>query len=237
MKVIILLIEGKKTDHPSFFSGLIKKGFQVDSAPSGSAALEYLAVKMPNLVLVDAASMRSNGRRICQAVRKNAKGVPIVLMVDEDFTNLNNISADVVLIQPFTLQKLLNRIKPLLPIEQKDMLQVGDFRLDLEQRWVVVQNHQVRLTPRLVALLKTLLEHPGQLIERNDLFSMVWEADYAGGHHSVHPNSGEPGLQRRHGPAGHQRRTAGGHGRGPDDSARLAWRSRRCTRHIDVLLW
>ena len=41
MKVIILLIEGKKTDHPSYFSGLIKKGFQVDTAPSGSAALEY----------------------------------------------------------------------------------------------------------------------------------------------------------------------------------------------------
>lgn|SRR5271157_2209935 len=180
MKVIILLIEGKKTDHPSYFSGLVKKGYQVDTAPSGSAALEYLADKKPNLVLVDAASMRSNGRRICQAVRKNAKGVPIVLMVDENFTNLNNVSADVVLIQPFTLQKLLNRIKPLLPIEQKDMLQVGDFRLDLEQRWVVVQNHQVRLTPRLVALLKTLLEHPGQLIERNDLFRMVWETDYAG---------------------------------------------------------
>ncbi len=180
MKVIILLIEGKKTDHPSYFSGLIKKGFQVDTAPSGSAALEYLAGKMPNLVLVDAASMRSNGLRICQSIRKNADGVPIVLMVDENFTNLNNISADVVLIQPFTLQKLLNRIKPLLPIEQKDMLQVGDFRLDIEQRWVVIQNRQARLTPRLVALLKTLLERPGQLIERNDLFRMVWETDYAG---------------------------------------------------------
>jgi len=180
MKVIILLIEGKKTDHPSYFSGLIKKGFQVDTAPSGSAALKYLESKMPNLVLVDAASMRSNGRRICQAIRKNADGVPIVLMVDENFTNLNNISANVVLIQPFTLQKLLNRIKPLLPIEQKDMLQVGDFRLDIEQRWVVVQNRQARLTPRLVALLKALLEHAGQLIERNDLFRLVWETDYAG---------------------------------------------------------
>jgi DNA-binding response OmpR family regulator len=180
MKVNILLIEGKKTDHPSYFSGLIKKGFQVDTAPSGSAALEHLSVKMPNLVLVDAASMRSNGRRICQAIRKNADGVPIVLMVDENFIHPDKISADVVLIQPFTLQKLLNRIRPLLPIEQKDMLQVGDFRLDIEQRWLVVQNRQSRLTPRLVALIKTLMEHPGQLIERNDLFRMVWETDYAG---------------------------------------------------------
>jgi DNA-binding response OmpR family regulator len=24
------------------------------------------------------------------------------------------------------------------------------------------------------------MEHPGQLIERNDLFRMVWETDYAG---------------------------------------------------------
>jgi len=88
--------------------------------------------------------------------------------------------ADVLLVAPFTLQKLLNRIKPLLPAEQKDTLQVGPLELDVRHRWVRCHDRQARLTPRLVALLKTLMERVGQVIPREELFTQVWETNYAG---------------------------------------------------------
>ncbi len=37
---------------------------------------------------------------------------------------------------------------------------------------------QARLTPRLVDLLKILIEHHGEVIERKALFSKVWETNY-----------------------------------------------------------
>jgi DNA-binding response OmpR family regulator len=37
-----------------------------------------------------------------------------------------------------------------------------------------------RLTPRLIQLLKTLMEHPGEVIEREKLFSEVWRTEYTG---------------------------------------------------------
>ncbi len=40
------------------------------------------------------------------------------------------------------------------------------------------EGKQARLTPRLVILLKTLMERPGEVIERNTLFRMVWETAY-----------------------------------------------------------
>ncbi len=178
IKARILLIEGKRSDHPSFSGGLTKKGFQVEGVFSGNAALARLKENLPDLVLIDAASMQTSGRRICQSVREHANAIPVVLVVAQNADNAGKAGAHVTLVWPFTLQKLLNRIKPFLPSDQKNLLQVGPLMLDTEQRWVRCEGKQARLTPRLVILLKTLMERPGEVVERNNLFRMVWETAY-----------------------------------------------------------
>jgi len=174
----ILLIERKNPPRPSFKVGLTKKGFQVESVFNGKTALLYLKENTPDLVLIDAASLQSSGRRICQSIRKFTAGVPIVLIIGKNAENQDKTGADDTLIWPFTLQKLLNRIKPFLPSEAKDLLQVGPLKLDTEHRWVSCNGKQARLTPRLVILLKTLMEKPGEVVERNNLFRMVWDTAY-----------------------------------------------------------
>ena len=57
-------------------------------------------------------------------------------------------------------------------------MHVGPIRLDLEQRRVRCLGQQSRLTPRLVKLLQTLIEHHGLVVERTELFKVVWETDY-----------------------------------------------------------
>lgn len=180
VKARILLIEGKRADRVSYAAGLTKKGFQVESAPNGNAALRMMKDRLPHLVLIDAVSLRTSGRRICQSIRQHAAGVAIVLMVDEGFNNLQKLDADIVLSYPFTLQKLLNRIRPLLPVEQKSLLQAGPIQLDVEQRLMRCKNRLVSLTPRLVVLLQALMEHPGVVIERKKLFRKVWDTAYTG---------------------------------------------------------
>jgi DNA-binding response OmpR family regulator len=181
MKARILLIEGKRAEHPSFSAGLTKKGFQVESVPNGSAALARLSDANPHLVIVDAASMRTSGKRICQSMRQHTQALPIVLILAESTEGADKIdksAADVVLVQPFTLQKLINRIGPLIPSESKDVQSAGGLALDVEQRLVRVNGRQARLTPRLVILLKILMDHPGQLMDRKDLFRQVWDTAY-----------------------------------------------------------
>lgn len=179
-KAKFLLIEGKRADRPSFFVGLTRKGYIVDSVPSGSSALVHLREFSPDMILVDAASMRTSGRRICQSLRQQIPGVPIVLILEKPLDNSETIDADLILYGPFTLQKLLNRIRPLMPVENKDLLQAGSLQLDVEQRWVKFANRQVSLTPRLVMLLKVLMNHPGEVIDREELFRKVWETAYTG---------------------------------------------------------
>jgi DNA-binding response OmpR family regulator len=179
-KANILLIEGKRAERPSFFMGLTRKGFHVESVSSGSNALDRLSEKLPHLVLVDAASMRTSGKRICQSIRQVAPGMPVVLIVEKDPDGAEKFGANVVLSPPFTLQKLLNRIRPLLPTEEKNLLVAGPLELDIDQRWVRCQDRQTSLTPRLVNLLQILIRRKGEVIDRRELFRLVWETGYTG---------------------------------------------------------
>ena len=180
MKARILLIEGKRGERPSFNLGLVRKGFQVERVHSGATALEVLMENPPHIVLLDSASMRSNGRRICAGVRKAAPDIPLIVVIEPEDEDPSRIDADVILTLPFTLQKLLNRIRPLLPAESKNVMRAGPFSLDVDQRMARCGKRQVRLTPRLVTLLKMLMEHAGEVIDRNELFKFVWDTGYLG---------------------------------------------------------
>jgi DNA-binding response OmpR family regulator len=174
----LLLIEGNHADHPSFTPALRKKGFVVELASSGTEALARLADGFaPEMVVVNAATLRSSGKRICKALREKAATLPILVILDED-RGVEKINADAVLSLPFTAQKLVNRIRHLLPGDGKDSIHAGPIRLDIGKRMVRCAGNQARLTPRLVDLLKLLIEHRGEVIERKALFSKVWDTNY-----------------------------------------------------------
>src|SRR6185369_7096035 len=111
----IFIIEGKKAERPVFAAQLQKKGFSVLSAPNGSEAVARLHEAAPDLVVVNAASLGSTGVRICQSLQEDQdEHLPVVLILDEGKLVEKSV-ADAILNLPFTVQKLANRITPLLP--------------------------------------------------------------------------------------------------------------------------
>ena len=175
---ILLVVEGKHPDYPAFVPALRKKGFMVESVSSGNHALASLSKGLsPDIIIVNAATLRTSGKRICQSLRDKVSKLPILLILDPD-SEVETAAADVILSLPFTAQKLVNRIRHLLPGDGKNSIHAGPVRLDLEKHIVRCQDRQTRLTPRLAQLLKVLIEHPGEVIERKVLFSQVWETDY-----------------------------------------------------------
>ncbi len=180
MKARILWVEGKRTDNTSFVPSLQKKEYWVEIVPTGSAAMARLVEYDPDLVVVNAASLRSSGKRICNEIREKSSDLPIVLIVSPEHAVLGVTSANVVLELPFTSRKLLNRIAPLLPGDGKNILHVGFIRLDLERKRVRCLGREARLTPRMAHLLQVLLLHAGEAVDRQRLFSEVWETQYTG---------------------------------------------------------
>ena len=180
MKYLILLIEGKRVDRPSYMAGLNKKGFIVESAINGAAAKKKLDELKPNAVIVDAASMRTTGTRICASLRSVLSKTPIILILAPSAKEVENVCADEVLYLPFTLQKLLNRLRPYMGTSRNKKLVCGPIKLDLKDRWVICGDKKTRLTPRLFVLMESLMLKPGQILLREDLFRTLWETDYLG---------------------------------------------------------
>jgi len=180
MKHLILLIEGKRVDRPSYMAGLNKKGFVVESVTNGAAAIKKLDEIKPKAVIIDAASMRTAGTRICASLRNVLSKTPIILILATDAKKVKDECADEVLYLPFTLQKLLNRLRPYMEISKNKKLVCGPLKLDLKDRWVICGNRKTRLTPRLFVLMKSLMLKPGEVLLREDLFRKLWETDYLG---------------------------------------------------------
>ncbi len=177
---LILLIEGKRGNHSLFAKELEKKGYDVLLARSGSEGLLLLDSYIPDVTIVNAASLRTNGVRICQSLRKRLEKCPLILVVAENLTLPDQVDANVILNLPFTVQKLINRINLFAPIDGKQIHKVGPLSLNLETHLLTCNRKKTQLTPRLTKLLKYLMDRPGQIINRETLFKDVWETDYLG---------------------------------------------------------
>lgn len=179
-KTTLLVIEGRHAEIPSFAQDLQKKGFDVVSAQNGSEAVSQLKQTNPSLVIVNAPTMRSTGIRICSSIRKKDAKIPIILIVENDEKSVDKELADSILALPFTAQKLVNRIKALMPGDGDNVVSVGPIRLDLENRRVRSLGKNTKLTPRLITLLQILMDKHGEVVEREALFKKVWETNYTG---------------------------------------------------------
>ena len=174
-----MVIEGRHAEIPSFASDLQKKGFDVVLFLNGGQAVSKLKQINPSLVVINAASLRSTGIRTCLSLRKKDSKIPIILILDQERA-VDKDLADSVLALPFTIQKLVNRVKALMPGDGNNVVSVGPIRLDLEHRRVRSLGKNTKLTPRLITLLQLLMDKHGEVVEREALFKKVWETNYTG---------------------------------------------------------
>jgi len=174
----VLLIEGKRKVARCFAADLEKKGYSLKVESSGNKGLDALRDFSPDAVIINAASLRTNGLRLVSWFHNSLPGTPIFLIVAEDERVTESENVNFFLRMPFTVQKLVNRLRTLENNNHKGMLIRGDLVLNPDSRIAVYKNKEVRLTPRLADLLGKMMEKPGEVLSREDLFKAVWDTDY-----------------------------------------------------------
>ncbi len=174
-----LLWAGKRrTDIPSFVPELETKGYKVIFVNTGKEALEKLSKQKPDVMIVDAASMRTTGSRICKTIKSKFPALPLILINTPSNLPTNQIVADIQLIHPFTIRKLENRIIPFTPCDGKNLLKAGPIQLDMERQVIRCNRKEEHVTPRMANLLKMLIDQKGKVIDREKLFSKIWHTNY-----------------------------------------------------------
>ena len=183
-EAVILLVEAKRAGSDSMAPALAKAGYELKVAYTGASAFDLVQECVPDLVIFDASTMRSNGSRSCRRLRRElGDGVPLIHSRAAGELEDPTIEANIYLEHPYTARKLLNRVRALLPADDVngEVVRCGDITLFLSKPSVEVGGQsERRLTPKLAKLLEEFARHPNQIIDRRQLMQNVWNTDYIG---------------------------------------------------------
>lgn len=161
--------------------------FEVRVASDGEAALELFHDWHPDLVITDLTMPNVGGLELCRRLRLVSEVPIIVLSVKgEERTKVEALDAgaDDYVTKPFGIDELLARVRATLrraiPVsgEAAQLIELGDFRVDLAGHSATVRGKEVHLTPKEFDLLAYLLQHPGKVLTHRNLLAAIWGGNY-----------------------------------------------------------
>jgi len=168
---------------------LERDGFSVESAADGEAALACLHPAEPALIILDLMLPKIDGWEVCRRVRAESE-VPILMLTarDEDVDKIVGLElgADDYMTKPFNPRELVARVRAILrraergPQAAEGPIHIGDVVVDPARREVHVAGQEVRLRAKEFDLLRTLAEHRGLVLTREQLLNLVWGYDFYG---------------------------------------------------------
>jgi len=167
-------------------SGLSKHGYDVRVASEGQAALDLFIAWSPDLVITDLSMPNMGGLKLCKRLREISR-VPIIILSvkGDEATKIEALDAgaDDYITKPFAMGEFVARVRAALRRssdtgEQNTIVEEGDFRVDLETRQVLVNDKEVRLSPKEFELLLYLIRNAGKVLTHRTLLANIWGGDY-----------------------------------------------------------
>lgn len=133
----------------------------------------------PRVVILDAASLRTPGDRLCQQLRTRFPKA-LLVHIHPAPKDESHSTADLLLAAPIVAKRALHSIESLLKGNHEECLVCGPFMLNVLRRTMVVRGVETQLTPRCALLMEIFLRQPGQTHDRRALMEKVWKTDYLG---------------------------------------------------------
>jgi two-component system KDP operon response regulator KdpE len=166
--------------------GLESQGFEVATAPDAESGLDIFKATAVNLIVTDLRMPGLGGAELCGRVRQSSTVPIIVLSVKGDETTkveALDAGADDYVTKPFGIEELLARIRALMrraaaaPASLQAPLEVGDFRVEPDQRRIRVRGSELHLTPKEYDLLTFLVSNHGRVLTHRNILTAVWGAN------------------------------------------------------------
>ncbi len=178
--------------------GLTSAGYACDVVDSGPAAFALARSGDFDLMILDLGLPHMDGADVLEQLRTLRVALPIIVLTArtklEDRIRMLEGGADDYMPKPFQFAELLARVR--LRLADKSNVEGagtdttyrmnrGDLVLDLRTQRVKDGEKWRDLSRREVGLLETFMRHPGQILSRAQLLSMVWGMDFDPGSNVV----------------------------------------------------
>ena len=156
---------------------LIREGYGVLRAYSGTEALLLLKEARPDLVLLDLMLPGLSGEEVLPILG----GIPVIIVsakidVDNKVRLLLDGAADYVT-KPFDTEELLARIavqfRKISANGGAQILTFEDITLNTDTHMVTINTNEIKLTRTEFAILKLLMHNPGQVVTKSLLLERI----------------------------------------------------------------
>ncbi len=183
-------------DDPAVSNALTRalrlEGYEVSTAADGTRALEEIAIRSPDAVVLDIQLPKVDGLEVCRRMRAAGDDTPVLMLTArdaiEDRVQGLDAGADDYLVKPFALAELLARLRALLRRRSDDTSEVltfADLSLDPASREAKRGERAFTLTRIEYDLLELLLRHPRQVLTREVILDRVWGYSFDSGTNSL----------------------------------------------------
>jgi two-component system KDP operon response regulator KdpE len=176
-------------DEPQIVRGLKvilrDAGYEVEAATTKQEALDAVAVKQPDAIVLDLVLPDGSGVEVCSEIRSWST-IPIIVLSaigdEREKVHALDVGADDYITKPFGTDELLARLRAVLRRSGDDgtepAVETGDLVIDTAAHRVTRAGEEIHLTPIEFNLLKELAQHRGKLVTHRQLLREVWGPAY-----------------------------------------------------------
>jgi two-component system response regulator MprA len=184
--VRILVVDDEPAVRDAVDRALRLEGYDTQLAADGLQALDALADRAPDALVLDVLMPHVDGLEVCRRLRAAGDRTPVLVLTARDAVPDRvrglDAGADDYLVKPFALEELLARLRALLrrtaSADADELLRYADVELDPSGHTVCRGRRPVELTRTEFLLLELFLRHPRQVLTRSQIFERVWGYDF-----------------------------------------------------------
>jgi len=169
---------------------LENEGMETIKVADAIKGLEFLKSNDVDLIILDIMMPKMDGIQACLKIREE-KSMPIIMLSakSEDIDKIQGLTsgADDYLSKPFNPLELIARVKSQLRRSSKynvnmknnkKIIEIGNLVINTDTRQVIVQEKEIRLTPKEFDLLDLLAYKKGIVLTIQKIYEAVWKEDY-----------------------------------------------------------
>lgn len=196
----LLLIEDDESVEHYTCRMLEINGYDVVSVNNGSDAKLMAKSHCPDVILLDLGLPDMDGMSVLKSVRGWSQ-VPVIVVSsrgdEEDKVTALENGADDYVVKPFGMQELLARIRVALRHArsagnnaevQRDMIEVGDMRIDYQKHRVYIDGVDAELTQNEFRIVALLGQFRGTVLKYDDIMTRLWGPNSTGNNQILRVN-------------------------------------------------
>ena len=180
----ILIVDDEAPIRLALQTAFRKENKKTALAADGEEALAMLKKERYQLVILDVMMPRKGGYEVLQALRSSGDNTPVLMLNGKD-DETNQVlglgfGADSYLTKPFHVAVLIQTAHALIRrsqvYSQSAPLELvrGPFRIDLRRMECYKGGESISFTGREMNLFRFLMENPGQVFSKEQLYQQVW---------------------------------------------------------------